>query len=71
MISLMDAIYFTLLFKALVMGGWGVGHKYISMTPSIQKSHQAMASTQMHISAALWIWKNALVMSSQRGKVLL
>lgn len=31
----MDAIYFTLLFKALVMGG-GV-HKYISMTPLYAK----------------------------------
>lgn len=68
MISLMDAIYFTLLFKALVIlggGGVGGGHKYISMSPSMQ------SPAQMLLAAAPCIWKTALVMRLQRGKVLL
>lgn len=51
----MDAIYFTLLFKALVMGGRNIN---ISMIPPVQKYHQAVASTQMLLSAAPCIWNN-------------
>lgn len=59
MISLMDAIYFTLLFKALLMGG--EKHKYISTDispplPLCVNSHHALASMQMLLLAGMHFW---------------
>lgn len=59
MISLMDAIYFTLLFKALLMGG--EKHKYISTDispplPLCVNSHHALASTHVLLLAGVHFW---------------
>lgn len=36
----------------------------------MQNSHQALASTQMLVSARPYIWRAAAVMSAQSGEVL-
>lgn len=40
------------------------------MAPSMQNSHQALASTQMLVSAGPCIWRAAAVLSAQSGEVL-
>lgn len=40
------------------------------MAPSMQNSHQALASTQMLVTGGPYIWRAAAVVSVQTGEVL-